>query len=215
MGMGYYSILCVLFRFVELYVIWTLLGLVIAYVYLWALLEWFVTYVVWMVKWCELLRWWMVYVILIYMWPSYAYGWIFLEVHIKILHMCLCYVELWMRVHMLHSCYLCLICTCLGGAFSIHCKMSMCFMFDYIYLWCLSSITKKGKIEASRPSLLILVINDKHYLWTNRCLWAIYFKLGPRHMCAWMIIDGLKLTAQSKGKEDGKTSALIFELIEV
>ena len=40
--------------------------------------------------------------------------------------------------------------------------MSMCSMFDYIYLWCLSSITKKGEIEASRPPLLILVINDKH-----------------------------------------------------
>ena len=39
--------------------------------------------------------------------------------------------------------------------------MSMCSMFDYIYLWCLSSITKKGEIEASRPPVLILVINDK------------------------------------------------------
>ncbi len=38
MGMGYYSILCVLFRFVDLYVIWTLRGLVIAYIYLRALL---------------------------------------------------------------------------------------------------------------------------------------------------------------------------------
>ena len=37
----------------------------------------------------------------------------------------------------------------------------------------------------------------------------IYFKLGPRHVCAWMTIDGLKLTAQSKEQEDGKTSALI------
>jgi hypothetical protein len=27
---------------------------------------------------------------------------------------------------------------------------------------------------------------------------------------AWMIIDGLKLTAQSEGKEDGKTSALVL-----
>jgi hypothetical protein len=30
MGMGYYLILCVIFRFVKLYVIWTLRGLVIA-----------------------------------------------------------------------------------------------------------------------------------------------------------------------------------------
>ncbi len=29
--------------------------------------------------------------------------------------------------------------------------MSMCSMFDYIYLWCLSSFTKKEEIEASRP----------------------------------------------------------------
>ncbi len=43
----------------------------------------------------------------------------------------------------------------------------------------------------------------------------IYFKLGPRHVCAWMTIDGFKFDGAKRRKENGKTSALVLKLIEV
>jgi hypothetical protein len=42
-----------------------------------------------------------------------------------------------------------------------------------------------------------------------------YFKLGPRHVCAWMTIDGLRFDGAERRKENGKTSVLVLKLIEV
>ncbi len=43
----------------------------------------------------------------------------------------------------------------------------------------------------------------------------IYFKLGPRHVCAWMTIDGLKFDDAKRRKENGKSSDLVLKLVEV